>query len=508
MKPLDNQMNSIGGYFSLQLKQGKEYYPDLIKLNTSRNAFEYILRIKKYTKVYIPYFTCDVMLEPLVKLKIPFQFYKINVQLEPIFDFEIGQTECLLYNNYFGLKDVTVKKLSNSIKNLIIDNAQAFFSKPLPNVDTFYSCRKFFGVSDGAYLQINKFEDLHLERDISIHRFSHLLKSIDCGKENSYADFIENEKGLSYNDIRFMSTLTQSILSNIDYEECKAKRIENFNFLHEKLAPFNELNIDFPTSTPAMFYPFLYSKANLKDKLIANKIFVPTFWPNIFNWTNENMLEYKLAENVAYLPIDHRYNLEDIARILKVLNIHSKRRIKTIPPKEEQKIKKPEVYIRPLVLEDAQISYKWRNDKEIWKYTGSKPDRYISKEIEEEWLQNKLIKHNEKRFAICIAENDQYVGNVQLLEIEEKKAWYHIFIGEKEFYGKGISQKATYLILLYAFYGLHLENVMLEVNPLNLVACFVYEKMGFVALGENKTTGFIRMSLSKMGFLDKNKMLA
>lgn len=158
------------------------------------------------------------------------------------------------------------------------------------------------------------------------------------------------------------------------------------------------------------------------------------------------------------------------------------------------------VYIRPLVLEDAQTSYKWRNDADIWKYTGFQPDRFISPEIEEQWLKSKLIKNNEKRFAICLADNDQYIGNIQLLNIDGEKACYHIFIGVKDFWGKGISQSATRLILSYAFLELNLNVVLLEVNPLNIPALIVYKKMGFIATGENKEDGFIKMCLSKKDF--------
>jgi hypothetical protein len=33
---------SIGGYFELELSRGEEYHSDAIRLNTGRNAFEYI----------------------------------------------------------------------------------------------------------------------------------------------------------------------------------------------------------------------------------------------------------------------------------------------------------------------------------------------------------------------------------------------------------------------------------------------------------------------------------
>lgn len=160
----------------------------------------------------------------------------------------------------------------------------------------------------------------------------------------------------------------------------------------------------------------------------------------------------------------------------------------------------PAVYIRPLVLDDAKTSYKWRNDADIWKYTEYRPDRHISPEMEEEWLKSKLTKINEKRFAICLEENDRYIGNVQLLEIEKGNASYHIFIGERDFWGKGISQKATKLILSYAFSELNLENVLLEVNPLNVAALTVYGKIGFVPVGENESNGFFKMIISKNEF--------
>lgn len=61
---------TIGGYIPLELSKGELYYPDLIALNTGRNALEYVLRIRKYTTIYLPYYTCEVLLEPLRKLNV------------------------------------------------------------------------------------------------------------------------------------------------------------------------------------------------------------------------------------------------------------------------------------------------------------------------------------------------------------------------------------------------------------------------------------------------------
>lgn len=164
---------------------------------------------------------------------------------------------------------------------------------------------------------------------------------------------------------------------------------------------------------------------------------------------------------------------------------------------------KPIVYIRPLTLADASVSHSWRNDPEVWKYTEFKPDRYISLEMEREWLNSKLSNKDEKRFAICLKENHQYIGNIQLLNMDTEKAWYHLFIGEKMFWGKGISQKATYLLLCYAFSELDLKTILLEVNVLNHAARAVYDKMGFTVLPYTtiQKVGFTQMKLDKADFI-------
>ena len=65
-------MKEIGGYFELELTKGIEYHSELLKLNSGRNAFKYIL------KVFIPNFICDSVIEPLEKLKISYEFFNID----------------------------------------------------------------------------------------------------------------------------------------------------------------------------------------------------------------------------------------------------------------------------------------------------------------------------------------------------------------------------------------------------------------------------------------------
>ncbi|PVX46612.1 RimJ/RimL family protein N-acetyltransferase [Flavobacterium sp. 103] len=145
-----------------------------------------------------------------------------------------------------------------------------------------------------------------------------------------------------------------------------------------------------------------------------------------------------------------------------------------------------EVTIRPLEENDAKISYLWRNDIEIWKYTGSKPTQAITYEIEKEWIKKVLKRENEIRFAICVGDNNEYVGNVQLTNITKTDAEFHIFVGNKEFHNKGIGTKATNLILNYSDKVLQLKIVYLFVNKENVAAIKSYKKCGFYEIERNK----------------------
>lgn len=311
---------TIGGYIELQLPEGREHYPSFIKLNTGRNAFEYLLRIKKYSLVYLPYFTCEVMLEPLRRLSIPYRFYRINQDLEPQIDFLMEENACLLYTNYFGIKQDTVKRLAREVKNLIVDNAQAFFCPPAEGIDTFYSCRKFFGVPDGAYLYTESNTRLSLESDISVYRFSHLIKSIDLSIETGYHDYLKNNVVLGNNPIKKMSVLSQRILSGVDYEDCRCIRNANFQHLHQSLSAVNKLDIDLRNIDGPMVYPLLIDQSGARKALIARKIFVATYWPNVLEWTSEDLFEHYLSKHLLPLPVDHRYRAKDMDHMLEVLS--------------------------------------------------------------------------------------------------------------------------------------------------------------------------------------------
>lgn len=314
-------MKPIGGYFELELPQRSEYHSAAMALNTGRNCLEYILRARGYKKVYLPYYSCEVLLEPFSKLRIQYSFYHINERLELDEEIQLGEGEAILYINYYGLKQDYVKTLTAQYgKRLIVDNTQAFYALPFEGVDTFYSCRKFFGVADGAYLYCDQPLDMEIEEDLSWERMGYLLKRIDVSPEAAYLDFRNESAKLKNNPIRTMSSLTRRMMASIDFRQVVSRRRENFRQLNDALKNRNGISLPLTDDTVPMVYPFFTRDTSLRQRLIDNKIFVAQYWPNVLNWCDEGCTDHQLTKHLLPLPIDQRYGTEEMLFICKLIN--------------------------------------------------------------------------------------------------------------------------------------------------------------------------------------------
>lgn len=320
-------MKAIGGYPELELRKGNHYHTGAIRLNTARNCLEYILLARGYRKVFIPYYTCAAVHEPFEKsvYECEMEFYSINSSLEPTGLPGLKEDEAFLYTNYFGLKQDCIETLAKRFGNkLIVDNSQAFYDLPINGVDTFYSARKFFGVPDGAYLytdcMLKYYYGEELAKDESYDRMNALIKRIDFSVEEGYRDFQETEQSLICQPIKRMSKLTEAILGSIDYEGIRHTRRENYKNLYYRLFQNNKLWLRLDEKAVPLCYPFLSQSPELRKKLIDNRIYVPTYWPNVLEQCDASTIEYQYASLLLPLPIDQRYGKDDMKTIVKKIN--------------------------------------------------------------------------------------------------------------------------------------------------------------------------------------------
>lgn len=304
-------MKEIGGYFGAEQNHGdREYYPDLTALNTARNALVYVCRAKGIRKLYIPYYLCDSVSNVLDREKIAYEFYHVDRAFRPVFEKRPAENEYLYVVNYYGqLGNEELAEYRDRFHRVIVDNIHAFFQTPVEGMDTIYSCRKFFGVPDGAYLSTNAFLT-DLPKDRSDDRMSHIIGRIADGASAHYAEFKANDASFKQLPLMTMSDLTRSLLADIDYTFVKRRREENWKTLHEGLKALNGIDVSFGEGPYA--YPFYCGEAvSLRKKLAERKIFVATLWPNVVDGE-----EAELTRNVMPLPCDQRYDEEDMRFVI------------------------------------------------------------------------------------------------------------------------------------------------------------------------------------------------
>ena len=316
-------MKPIGGYFEWEFPSVRNaaLHENSVYLNSGRHALEYILRgLNNVQCIWVPYFTCDTALQPLNTLKIPYKFYKINSKLELEKEFDLNEGEYLLYTNYYGIKDAYCTKIAERYGyQAIIDNAQALFCKPNPQTHQFYSPRKYMGMPDGG-IAVTNIPDTtsSLPIDTSYNRCSHLLKRMEISPSEGYDDFKINDGKIDKTHLSRMSPISKHIFDTADLDFIKLRHRENFAYLHKFLASTNRFEIPTMDSFACpLIYPYWTGKGNeLKKALIKQSIFVATYWPNVFEWTKQNDLEYEIANNVVSISIDQRYGIDEMKTII------------------------------------------------------------------------------------------------------------------------------------------------------------------------------------------------
>lgn len=139
------------------------------------------------------------------------------------------------------------------------------------------------------------------------------------------------------------------------------------------------------------------------------------------------------------------------------------------------------IYLRPLTVEDASTSYKWRNDVTLWKYTGNRPTCEITEAMECEWATRAIASSERINFAICIEETHEYIGNIYLVIIKDCVGELGVLIGERSHWGKGYAKEALRLLRNIARDEYGIQTIRIGVNPQNTAALMAYLKNGAIA---------------------------
>lgn len=312
----------IGGYMELEHFHGKEMYPDLYKVNLGRTALVWLLQRIEHRRVFIPAYICESVIDSAAHAGFDVVLYGLDEELEPVWGPEgAPEPDDILYLvNYYGqLAQERIERCRDEFSCVIVDNAQAFYDRPVDGVHTIYTARKFFGLSDGAYIATD-IDTAHddITTDSSAGRMKHLIGRLEGSARDYYSEMLAVSDTFGTEIPRRMSPLTENLLKGIDYEYVRNRRRDNYHTLSRLLPddnPFNRLMPECPWS-----YPYHHENGpELRKFLASRSIFVPTNWSYLLKKMPEGTLEHDWAADILPLPVDQRYSEEEMNIIAKAI---------------------------------------------------------------------------------------------------------------------------------------------------------------------------------------------
>lgn len=308
---------SFGGFLPFEMPTNiKKESTKVVALQSARAALKYFINENYLETVWLPAYTCDALFDVFDNTNVNVKIYNITNKFSIEKSINLGKFDVIVYVNYFGLNEHNIRLLAHQYpaENIIIDNSQAYFSKCNEFLASIYSPRKFFGVPDGGLLKSmavlkSSIEDSDMNLDNCRHLFERLLDKRDV----AYRHYVSAEGKFQDLTPKRISALTEMILDYTDTDRVSDIRMRNFNYYNSKLAKYNQLDLSMECAP--LCYPFLSEKYIPKELLIQKNIFLPTYWKDAL-FRNINEFETRLINSALYLPLDQRYDFEDLDFII------------------------------------------------------------------------------------------------------------------------------------------------------------------------------------------------
>lgn len=143
------------------------------------------------------------------------------------------------------------------------------------------------------------------------------------------------------------------------------------------------------------------------------------------------------------------------------------------------KITGEKIYLKEgLAEENYPLLLKWFGDLEIMKYIGWVEKGLALKDIDD---LKKFITQLEDGviFGIYSVDNE-FIGYTSLSDFEgREECEFGIFILDRDYWGRGIGEDVTRLMLEYGFNELKMEKIILSTSEFHTKAIALYEKSGF-----------------------------
>lgn len=142
------------------------------------------------------------------------------------------------------------------------------------------------------------------------------------------------------------------------------------------------------------------------------------------------------------------------------------------------------VRLRAMGPGDAAELWRWNHDPDVMRWMHENYPQPLTRV--QKWLEDRPRNdYGDVLFGIEVLRNEQLIGLVRLHGAEPDRgiAELDIYLGEKDFWGKGFATDAMRTACRYGFDKMRLHKITLTVVVENQAARHVYDKVGFVEEG-------------------------
>ncbi|MFE4537102.1 GNAT family N-acetyltransferase [Streptomyces scopuliridis] len=147
------------------------------------------------------------------------------------------------------------------------------------------------------------------------------------------------------------------------------------------------------------------------------------------------------------------------------------------------------VKLRAMDPSDADALWRWNHDPEVMRWMNDDYAQPLGRV--RRWLEERPRNaYGEVLLGIEALADKQLIGLVQLRETDPETggAKLDIYLGEKEYWGRGYATDAMRTVCRYGFEKMRLHKISLTVVTENHAAHRVYQKVGFVDEGRLRQT--------------------
>jgi dTDP-4-amino-4,6-dideoxygalactose transaminase len=326
-------------------------------VTSGRTAIKLILKtIEESGTFLLPSYLCASILQPFKECNVPVAFYRINDDLSIDLDDLMHRVDSvrpagLLFIDYFGfpVKPIEAKALreiaerclitEDCVQGSLIEANQPVIGQIGDFVIT--SFRKYLPVPDGGLI-VNRTDhslaQLPPATDASVryrllgkflrHEFWHGNRDHPQLEETYLALFAAAESALDTAvPLEGMSRISHRVLGMVDLADAMAQRRRNFSFLSQAFAEEPQVRsigrpvlTDLPSGVSPLAFPIRVATRKrdaLRRELIAQAVFCPIHWHLPAEISETGFAgSCKLSQQILSLPIDQRYNDQDMKMLL------------------------------------------------------------------------------------------------------------------------------------------------------------------------------------------------